>query len=85
MTLGLTFLSIEEEKMTSKRELGFLNASEVATKDGRNRVLDLMFADGFGPDEAMDYAEEYARIICGLASPTAVKNIKRHIRSTLPQ
>jgi hypothetical protein len=65
--------------MTTKLEKGLRNSAQITRDD----VLRLMFDDGFGIDEALAYSREYAVELTGLASPTAISTIERHIRSTI--
>ena len=50
----------------------------------KGHVLELMMEDGFGPDEVLAYAEEYASTITGTRpSRTAIIRIKRIARGLL--
>jgi hypothetical protein len=46
-------------------------------------VLGQMMIDGFGPDEVLDHAQEYAIAITGNASPTSVEKVRRIARRIL--
>ncbi len=50
----------------------------------RQHVLELMLRDGFGPDEVIDHAAEYAKEITGTRpSKTAVTRIQQISRAIL--
>jgi len=50
----------------------------------RQHVLDLMMEDGFGPDEVIEHAAEYAKVITGTRpSTTAVTRVQQIARAII--
>lgn len=59
-----------------------VNTKQLESEKGKEAVRSLMFNDGFGKDEALEHAQDYAReLVHGGATPTAITLIKRHINA----